>query len=77
MKETSSENCAIDAVKTVADVKQDEYSMPAGFKWVSLDVNDPVQLTELYTLLSENYVEDDDCMFRYKPKILIVLCLCP
>jgi len=24
-----------------------------------------VQLKELYTLLSENYVEDDDCLFRF------------
>lgn len=38
--------------------------MPAGFEWVSLDVTDPVQLEEIYTLLTENYVEDDDNMFR-------------
>ena len=40
--------------------------MPAGFEWCSLDVHDPVQLEEVYTLLTENYVEDDDNMFRYK-----------
>ena len=39
--------------------------MPAGFEWVSLDVQDPAQLEEIYTLLTENYVEDDDNMFRY------------
>lgn len=39
--------------------------MPAGFEWCSLDVNDPAQLLEVYNLLNENYVEDDDCMFRF------------
>lgn len=31
-----------------------------------------LQLTELYTLLNENYVEDDDNMFRfdYSPEFL-------
>jgi glycylpeptide N-tetradecanoyltransferase len=43
---------------------QDPYSMPKGFEWVVMDVNDPVQLQEIYTLLTENYVEDDDNMFR-------------
>jgi glycylpeptide N-tetradecanoyltransferase len=38
--------------------------MPAGFEWCTLDVLDPVQIQEMYTLLNENYVEDDDNMFR-------------
>jgi glycylpeptide N-tetradecanoyltransferase len=58
------EHGPIDEPKTVAEVKQDPYAMPAGFEWVSLDVQDPVQLEEVYTLLTENYVEDDDNMFR-------------
>lgn len=31
-----------------------------------------LQLKELYTLLNENYVEDDDCLFRfdYPPEFL-------
>jgi len=39
--------------------------MPAGFEWGVVDVNNPDEMRELYTLLSENYVEDDDCQFRY------------
>lgn len=39
--------------------------MPAGFSWDTMDVRDPAQLDEVYTLLYENYVEDDDEMFRY------------
>lgn len=38
--------------------------MPKGFKWVSVDITNEDQLQEVYTLLTENYVEDDDNMFR-------------
>ena len=39
--------------------------MPADFHWDTLNLEDPATLAELYTLLSENYVEDDDAMFRF------------
>lgn len=38
--------------------------MPAGFEWGVIDVNDDDEMNEMYTLLTENYVEDDDCQFR-------------
>ncbi len=58
-------NGPIDDTVTVDKVRQEPYNMPAGFSWCSLDVNDPAEAQELYNLLNENYVEDDDCMFRY------------
>merc|ERR1719198_941392 len=39
--------------------------MPEGFAWSDLDVTDESVLKEIYTLLNENYVEDDDAMFRF------------
>ena len=39
--------------------------MPPGFEWSQLDVTKSEQLEEMYTLLNENYVEDDDNMFRF------------
>jgi len=61
----SDENGPIDAEKTVAEVKQDPFQMPNGFHWCSVNVNDPAELSEVYTLLTENYVEDDENMFRF------------
>eukprot|EP00164_Ancoracysta_twista_P007549 GFYU01010741.1.p1 GENE.GFYU01010741.1~~GFYU01010741.1.p1 ORF type:complete len:422 (+),score=144.14 GFYU01010741.1:122-1387(+) len=54
------------------DVRQEPYKIPDAFRWVECDVNDPAELKEIYTLLSENYVEDDDAMFRfdYSPEFL-------
>lgn len=46
-------------------VRADPYSLPADFHWDTLNLDDPLVLGELYSLLSENYVEDDDAMFRF------------
>lgn len=53
-------------------IRQDPYSLPDGFEWDTLDLDDAAVLKELYTLLNENYVEDDDCLFRfdYPPEFL-------
>mmetsp|Transcript_4062 Transcript_4062/g.8736 ORF Transcript_4062/g.8736 Transcript_4062/m.8736 type:complete len:455 (+) Transcript_4062:199-1563(+) len=58
--------------KTVSDVRQTPYALPKGFEWSTIDVEDPEQVKEAYTLLTENYVEDDDNMFRfdYAPEFL-------
>jgi glycylpeptide N-tetradecanoyltransferase len=40
--------------------------MPGGFVWSNVNVNDPVQREELYQLLAQNYVEDDECQFRFE-----------
>jgi glycylpeptide N-tetradecanoyltransferase len=61
----SDQNCPIDAEVDVSKVRQEPYNMPAGFEWCSIDVNDSVQVEELYNLLNQNYVEDDEAMFRF------------
>lgn len=63
--EFPSEHGAIDAEKTVADVRQEPYAMPAGFSWCELDLTDATEAQEVYDLLTQNYVEDDDNMFRF------------
>jgi len=56
---------AIDREKTVEEVRKEPYGLPRGFEWASMNVNDPAQIQEVYQLLTENYVEDDDNMFRF------------
>lgn len=72
MKETISDE-DLGAIEASRDnVRQEPYSLPKNFEWDDVDIRDPAQLTELYELLNENYVEDDDNMFRfdYSPEFL-------
>jgi len=54
------------------NVRKEPYSLPNGFEWDTVDINNKKDLEELYNLLNENYVEDDDNMFRfdYSPEFL-------
>jgi len=60
-----SANEAIDQTTTLADIRTEALNMPAGFEWKPFDITDPIQAQEVYVLLRDNYVEDDDCTFRF------------
>ncbi|XP_074602802.1 glycylpeptide N-tetradecanoyltransferase 2-like isoform X2 [Brevipalpus obovatus] len=70
-KENGIINEPLEPVKSVEDIRKEPLRLLDGFTWDTLDINDP-SLKELYTLLNENYVEDDDNMFRfdYPPEFL-------
>ncbi|ETE58620.1 Glycylpeptide N-tetradecanoyltransferase 2, partial [Ophiophagus hannah] len=55
------------------NIRIEPYSLPQGFTWDTLDLSNTEILKELYMLLNENYVEDDDNMFRfdYSPEFLL------
>lgn len=63
--EFSQDSGPIDEIKTVADVRDDPYNLPESFTWCTCDLNDQKCAEEIYVLLTENYVEDDDSMFRF------------
>ncbi|CAF4792105.1 unnamed protein product [Pieris macdunnoughi] len=65
MDEKILSNEPIEGPKSTEEIRQDPYTLPDGFQWDTLNLNEPLVLKELYTLLNENYVEDDDCMFRF------------
>ncbi|CAG8550256.1 8886_t:CDS:2 [Funneliformis mosseae] len=46
-------------------IRKEPYVLPKEFEWTTLDLNNEPDLNELYTLLTNNYVEDDDAMFRF------------
>ena len=48
------------------EVQKDPYPLLEGFEWSTLDLQDEKQVAELYDLLSNHYVEDDNAMFRFK-----------
>lgn len=51
--------------KTIDEVSKDPVKLPATFEWTEIDLLDDSHIQEVYTLLYENYVEDDDGYFRF------------
>lgn len=72
LEEHIESNEPIEPNKSKDEIRKEPYSLPQGFQWDTIDIGDPLVLMELYTLLNENYVEDDDNMFRfdYSPEFL-------
>nr|CAG4636135.1 EOG090X055U [Eubosmina coregoni]SVE69769.1 EOG090X055U [Eubosmina coregoni] len=58
-------NEAIEQNKPLSEIRPEPYSLPPGFVWDTMTLDNPQTLQELYQLLNENYVEDDDNMFRF------------
>ncbi|XP_027449252.1 glycylpeptide N-tetradecanoyltransferase 2 isoform X3 [Callorhinus ursinus] len=71
LNEVITSHGAIEADKD--NVRQEPYSLPQGFMWDTLDLGNADVLKELYTLLNENYVEDEESVFRfdYSPEFLL------
>lgn len=56
----------IDSLKTPDDVPNEPLPLLSDFEWKTMDIDSSEQLDEVYTLLYENYVEDQDATFRFK-----------
>lgn len=54
-----------DGKTTVEEVRAEPYPLPDSFEWCAVDIDAEAEAKEIYTLLTENYVEDDDSMFRF------------
>ena len=52
-------------VKTLEEVRKEPLNLPGPYHWANLNLNDEKEAKELYLLLTRNYVEDDDAMFRF------------
>lgn len=48
-----------------ASVPKEPLKLPPGFEWANVRMEDDGELSELYTLLNENYVEDNHATFRF------------
>ena len=55
----------IDAPKTPKEVPEEGGALPPGYEWCSCDLTREKTQEEVYELLTNNYVEDDDAMFRF------------
>lgn len=51
--------------QTVESVRKEGWPLPKEFEWCDVNLADEKEAKEVYDLLTENYVEDDDNMFRF------------
>ncbi|KAG0010501.1 glycylpeptide N-tetradecanoyltransferase [Podila clonocystis] len=63
--EVVEEDGPIEADVPLDQVRATPYPLPKEFEWSLVDVEDDKEIKELYELLTQNYVEDDDAMFRF------------
>lgn len=64
-KELSLKEGPIDPPQDVSEVRQEPYNLPMHYEWCTCDINSDETTAEIYTLLTNNYVEDDENMFRF------------
>ncbi|KAL4190267.1 hypothetical protein AMTRI_Chr07g23860 [Amborella trichopoda] len=55
----------IEAPTPLEEVRQEPYNLPSQYEWSTCDINSEETCTEIYNLLTNNYVEDDENMFRF------------
>ncbi|OMP08313.1 Myristoyl-CoA:protein N-myristoyltransferase [Corchorus capsularis] len=55
----------IEAPTPLSEVKQEPYNLPNMYEWVTCDMDSDEMCNEVYNLLANNYVEDDENMFRF------------
>eukprot|EP01091_Cochliopodium_minus_P020187 TRINITY_DN8733_c0_g1_i1.p1 TRINITY_DN8733_c0_g1~~TRINITY_DN8733_c0_g1_i1.p1 ORF type:complete len:453 (-),score=129.79 TRINITY_DN8733_c0_g1_i1:75-1433(-) len=63
-KKEFKENAPIQT-KTLEQVQKEPFKLPDQCVWFEPDLTNPEMLNEIYLLLTNNYVEDDDAMFRF------------
>ncbi|KAK6464114.1 Glycylpeptide N-tetradecanoyltransferase [Scheffersomyces coipomensis] len=56
----------IDTTKTPDDIPNTPLPLLKEFEWSTIDIENKVELDEVYQLLYEHYVEDQDGTFRFK-----------
>ncbi|KAK7840376.1 glycylpeptide n-tetradecanoyltransferase 1 [Quercus suber] len=49
----------------LSEVKQEPYNLPTPYEWTTCDMDSEETCLEVYNLLKNNYVEDDENMFRF------------
>lgn len=49
----------------LSEVKQEPYNLPPAYEWITCDMDTDEMCSEVYNLLTNNYVEDDENMFRF------------
>ncbi|XP_062091070.1 glycylpeptide N-tetradecanoyltransferase 1 isoform X1 [Humulus lupulus] len=64
-EDTSLPEGPIEPPTPLPEVKQEPYNLPSQYEWTTCDMDSEETCNEVYVLLKNNYVEDDENMFRF------------
>ncbi|KAG5494547.1 hypothetical protein JIQ42_02157 [Leishmania sp. Namibia] len=68
----------MDEPKTIADIPEEPYPIASTFEWWTPNMEAADDIHAIYELLRDNYVEDDDSMFRFNySEEFLQWALCP
>lgn len=65
LRDTTLPEGPIEPPTPISEVKQEPYNLPNPYEWVTCDMTSEEKCLEVYNLLTNNYVEDDENMFRF------------
>ncbi|KAE8658167.1 Glycylpeptide N-tetradecanoyltransferase 1 [Hibiscus syriacus] len=63
--DTSLPEGPIELPTPLSEVKQEPYNLPSQYEWTTCDMDSEETCNEVYNLLKNNYVEDDENVFRF------------
>ncbi|KAJ8553252.1 hypothetical protein K7X08_023930 [Anisodus acutangulus] len=63
--DTSLPEGPIELPTPLSEIKQEPYNLPSPYEWTTCDMVSEEMCNEVYLLLTNNYVEDDENMFRF------------
>ncbi|KAE8666876.1 Glycylpeptide N-tetradecanoyltransferase 1 [Hibiscus syriacus] len=63
--DTSLPEGPIEPPTPLSEVKQEPYNLPSQYEWTTCNMDSEETCNEVYNLLKNNYVEDDENMFRF------------
>jgi glycylpeptide N-tetradecanoyltransferase len=63
-KELPKQDGAVE-IKKVEEVAKEALVLPQGFEWTEIDMNNDLEAEQVFTLLREHYVEDNEGLFRF------------
>nr|GEY50185.1 glycylpeptide N-tetradecanoyltransferase 1-like [Tanacetum cinerariifolium]GEY58635.1 glycylpeptide N-tetradecanoyltransferase 1-like [Tanacetum cinerariifolium] len=65
LRDTTLPEGVIEPPTLISEVKQEPYNLPGPYEWVTCDMGSEETCAEVYNLLTNNYVEDNENMFRF------------
>ena len=66
MDDVPKEDGPVQEQQKVEDISKEALGLPKGFEWVEVNLENEQEITDVYSLLRDHYVEDSEGIFRFE-----------